>query len=86
MFLSLREKRALNALKIRPIMREELDEIAGCSNGPELVAGLRRKGLEVPCERITRIDRDGKQCRPGRYELTQDDKKIIREWFRGGQG
>jgi len=54
--LSPRDQRAIGALMNGPIMRENLDAIVGCSNSPELVvAGLRRKGPEIPCERVERF-------------------------------
>lgn len=81
MKLSPREKRVINALSNRPIMRENLDTIAGCSNGPELVAGLRRKGLTVPCERVERYDKDGNACYPGQYSFTSEDKKLANTWL-----
>ncbi|WP_029525847.1 hypothetical protein [Polaromonas glacialis] len=76
-----RQLRALAVLLRRPVSREELDHIAGCSNGPELVAELRRRGLEVPCERIRFIDRDGCACRPGVYNLTIADRRKIYAWM-----
>ena len=78
--LTPREQRAINALKNSPVMRENLDFIAGCSNSPELVAGLRRKGLSVPCERVERFDKDGNSCWPGRYSFTYEDRQIVNEW------
>lgn len=78
--LSQREKRAINALLNGSVMRENLDFIAGCSNSPELVAGLRRKGLSIPCERVERYDKDGNACYPGRYSFTAEDKQIVSEW------
>ncbi len=33
-------------------MREELDRIAGSSNGPETISSLRSRGLEIPCEPV----------------------------------
>lgn len=45
-----RHLRVLAVLLVRRLFREELDKIAGCSNGPELVAELRRRGLEIPCD------------------------------------
>lgn len=48
-----RHFRAIHALLTRPQRREHLDAVAGCSNSPELVAELRRRGLDVPCERVT---------------------------------
>ena len=85
-FLGTHNKRHLRALSfvlVRPLFREELDKIAGCSNGPELVAELRRCGLEVPCHRVTRLDKDGKPCRPGVYSLTDDDRLRIAKWRSG---
>ncbi len=86
MKLSNREKRAIMALLNQPVMRENLDLIAGCSNSPELVAGLRRKGLFVSCERVERYDKDGNVCYPGRYSFTQEDKEIVRDWVSQKKG
>lgn len=52
-------------------MRETLDRIAGASNGPNIIMELRRMGLEIECERIKCLDRDGRTCRPGRYTLAE---------------
>ena len=76
-----RHCRALALLLQRPAKREEIDNRAGCSNAPELVAELRRRGLEVPCERVPAIDRDGKPCRPGIYRLTDADRRKIHAWL-----
>ena len=54
-----RHMRVIHAVLGRPRRREDIDSIAGCSNGPELIAELRRRGLEVPCDRIKSIDHDG---------------------------
>lgn len=78
-----RHLRALVVLLVGPVFREELDKIAGCSNGPELVAELRRRGLEIPCEPVKRLDKDGKPCRPGVYSLTDDDRLKIAKWRAG---
>ena len=75
-----RHLRAIAALLRRPLPRESLDTVAGCSNGPELVAELRRRGLELPCERINFVDRDGFICRPGVYFLTTADRRKVRQW------
>jgi len=80
--LTLRQTRALRALMNNPQMRENLDRIAGCSNSPELIAGLRRMGLETPCERVERFDRDGNACYPGLYQLTPEDKAIVSDWLK----
>ena len=75
-----RHLRAIAALRRRPMPRENLDTEAGCSNGPELVAELRRRGLEVPCKRINFVDRDGFICRPGVYLLTDGDRRKLHQW------
>ena len=76
-----RQLRALTVLLRRPVPREQLDSVAGASNSPELVAELRRRGLEVPCERIRFIDRDGFACRPGVYSLTLADRRKVFAWM-----
>lgn len=81
-----RHLRALQALRNRPTSRETLDKVAGCSNGPALIAELRSRGLEIPCKRIQFEDRDGKVCRPGVYYLTDKDRRMLSLWLgkRGG--
>lgn len=76
-----RHLRVIHVLLARPVTREQLDAVAGASNGPELVAELRRRGLDAPCERISFIDRDGKPCRPGVYSLTLKDRRMIYAWM-----
>lgn len=79
---NLRHLRAISALMHRPVTREELDSITGAANGPDLVAQLRRRGLQAPCKRIVFIDRDGKTCRPGVYFLTLRDRALISTWLK----
>lgn len=80
-----RHLRVISALLRRPISREELDSIAGCSNGPDLVSELRSRGLSkddcLPCERIKFIDRDGNICRPGVYSLTEKGRRLVHAWM-----
>ena len=76
-----RHLRALNWLLRRAMPRETLDREAGCSNGPELVAELRRRGLEVPCDRIPVYDRDGLEVKRGVYHLTFKDRRKLHRWF-----
>lgn len=76
-----RHLRAITALLRRPMPRENLDSVAGCSNSPELVAELRRRGLEVPCRRINFVDRDGFICHPGVYFLTASDRRKVHQWL-----
>lgn len=76
-----RHLRALIALLRRSMPREHLDREAGCSNGPELVAELRRRGLEVPCDRIPVYDRDGLEVKRGVYHLTAKDRGKVHQFF-----
>lgn len=75
-----RQLRAIAVLMRRPMPRESLDDAVGASNSPELVAELRRRGLDVPCERIRFIDRDGCLCQPGVYSFTSKDRRLIWAW------
>lgn len=77
-----RHMRVIVAAMARARKREELDRIAGCSNGPELVAELRRRGLEFPCVRVPAFDRDGKLTRPGIYNLNDSDRRKLYAWMR----
>lgn len=81
-----RHQRVLDLLLTRPAKREEIDRIAGCSNAPELVAELRRRGLELPCERVEALDRDGRPCRPGVYHMTATDRRKVSAWLRRRSG
>lgn len=76
-----RHLRALTVLLQRPVSRQDLDGVAGVTNSPELVAELRRRGLDLPCERIKFTDRDGKLCRPGVYALSERDRRLVNEWM-----
>lgn len=75
-----RHLRALEALDRGPVHREAIDLISGCSNGPEMVAELRRRGLEIPCRRVTLRDLDGLTTRGGRYYLTERDRDALVRW------
>lgn len=80
-----RELRAIELLMRGPLSREELDKKAGSTNSPEIIRRLRSRGLELPCERIDFIDRDGKLCHPGVYHLTESDRHKVRRWeLQGG--
>lgn len=77
-----RHLRVIHSLLIRPRKREEIDRIAGASNGPELIAELRRRGMRVPCTRTPGIDRDGYPIKFGVYELDADDRSKVTAWLR----
>lgn len=76
-----RHLRAIHALLRRPMTREHLDRAAGCSNGPQLVAELRRRGLDIPCDRVECLDRDGKKVKYGVYSFTARDRRRIVRWL-----
>jgi hypothetical protein len=76
-----RQQRALVALDKGPMPRQSLDNFTGSANSPDLILDLRRKGLEIPCERVACIDRDGRPCRPGVYHLSESDRRKISSWL-----
>lgn len=82
-----RHLRVIHSALLAPRKREEIDRIAGASNGPELIAELRRRGLEFPCDRVPGYDRDGLPVRFGVYHLTKSDRRKISDWqaARGGR-
>lgn len=80
-----RHLRVIHAALRRSLPREQVDREAGCSNGPELIAELRRRGLKFPCVKIDAIDRDGRPCKPGVYNLTDKDRRIIYRWMASRQ-
>ena len=77
-----RHLRVIHALMIRPRKREEVDRIAGASNGPELMAELRRRGLRAECEKTPGIDRDGYPIKFGIYEFDHADRRAVISWLR----
>jgi len=81
MRLTTRQTRAIKGLLAKPLKREELDRVAGCSNSPDLIACLRRKGLAIPCELVNVTDRDGHDCRSGLYSFTDADKLTAKAWL-----
>ena len=83
---NVRHLRVISGLLRRSMRREHIDAEAGCANGPDLVAELRRRGLDVPCERIDAFDKDGKPCRPGVYHLTKNDRSKIARWLKSREG
>lgn len=82
-----RHLRVLDALMRRPLPREQLDRVAGASNGPDLVAELRRRGLDLPCYRVPVLDRDNRLAHIGVYALTPMDVRLMNKTLtkRGGQ-
>jgi hypothetical protein len=82
-----RHLRVLAALLARPQLREEIDTMAGASNGPDAIlqiCDLFSDGLgkdkHLACTRLNFLDRDGKPCRPGVYSFTAKDRRLIWAW------
>lgn len=69
-----RQIRALQALLDGPTSRERLDQVAGASNSPDVVAALRRRGLGIVCDTVEIVDRDGRKAHPGVYSLSTADR------------
>ncbi len=71
-----RELRVIQALLVRPRRREDVDAIAGASNGPDLISNLRDLFPKSD-------DRngDGRSCRPGVYSLTALGRRLIHLWL-----
>lgn len=78
--------RILAALLTRARSREDIDRIAGASNGPAAVAELRALGLPkadcLRCERTLCYDRDGQEVMRGIYWLTPEGRRRVQAWMR----
>ena len=62
------------------VPRESADKIAPASNGPHYIGQLRhRLALEIPCERVSFVTKDGLPSWYGLYRLTPDDRRKLRE-------
>lgn len=79
-----RATRLLKALLERSRSREEVDRIAGASNGPQEVLRLRRCGLQIPCAIHPRMDRDGRHPQRGVYALAPSDVHLVEQMLSGG--
>ena len=73
----LRVAQALMQAGERWTWREDIDRIAGASNGPAVIQALRRKGIEIDMQKAERTDRDGKPCKPGRYRLEPKGIEVL---------
>lgn len=81
-----RENRLLHFLANRPeVGRQELDQLTGAANSPDLVMRMRRKyGFDINTERRTVLDRDGRRTRPGWYSLAKADLPMARAFVAFG--
>jgi hypothetical protein len=76
--LAPRAIRVLKALCKGPVFREQVDRLAGCSNGPGLIYQLRKRyGLEIPCRRERGLGRDWLFVSRGRYRLSDKDRMLV---------
>lgn len=77
--LTPRHRRILRALLVGQRTREEIDRIAGASNGPDAILNLRQRfALSIPCTRKSSRDRDGQPVQVGIYRLTDADRTAAR--------
>ncbi len=79
-----RQARVIHALSNTAgwLWREQIDRIAGASNGPEVIRQLRCKltGYEgIAMEQVDVTDRDGRHAKPGRYRLTEAGRLRLAE-------
>lgn len=85
--LTPRQLRTIAALIDKPtgwISREQIDRIAGASNGPQIIFELRRKvtgydGLDMA--RMDAVDRDGKPCKPGFYRINAKGRERVAKYL-----
>lgn len=85
-----RQLRAIVALLERDsIQVKDLGFLAGALNPRQIISELRQQGFGdiIKTQRFKIIDRDGKDCHPGRYFISPEDKPIVQEFLKedGGQ-
>lgn len=77
--------RILRALLRREHSREQIDRIAGASNGPDEIMRIKRTlGFKIRCKRRPAVDRDGRKCRPGWYSLLEESRPAVVRWLEHG--
>jgi hypothetical protein len=80
--MSPRWRRAYRMLLQGPVTSMALSIGAGVSNVTALIYAMRSKGLSIPCEMTTLLNRDGDTCRAGKFSLTDADRKKVRAWLK----
>lgn len=84
--LTPRHRRILLALLVGQRTREEIDGIAGASNGPDEVMQIRQRfSLVIPCTREGSKDMDGHPVQVGIYRLTEPDRAQAKRLLGGVQ-
>lgn len=81
--LTQRQHRVIAALLNGPRSREQIDRIAGASNGPEVIRQLRESGFTIVCEMVKHTDRDGKPGKHGIYHFTANDRQKALDYLSG---
>lgn len=74
-----RHERVASALLTGGLWRAEVDAVAGAANGPQLMADIGVRNVHWRCTRYPKLDRDGRECKPGFYELTDLGRQVILE-------
>jgi len=64
-----------------PRFRRDLQRITGASNTPDMVAEIRRCGLETPCQKVPVPDRDSAITYPGIYSFNEHDRRKVNAWL-----
>jgi len=85
--LSPRMARLVAALLDNPtgVPREATDRIAPASNSPHYIGLLRaRLGLQIPCERVDFVTKDGEPSWYGLYSLSGEDREKLAKLGVGG--
>lgn len=77
--LGFHERAAVVALLAAPHSREQLDRVARCSNSPNVVMKLRRRGIEISTQRVVFEGPSGRKSWHGRYELSSEGRQRARE-------
>lgn len=81
---NVRELRVIKFIMAKgSLPRAEVDDVAGCANGPDLISGIRDKGLSTPCSRVPCTDMDGRKTWYGSYVFTASDRAAVAKWMTG---
>lgn len=79
-----RQRRAIQVfLKSGRVTSFELQTKVGVLNAPDLIAGLRRLGWDIPCKKEAKKDRDNNTCYLGFYSLTESSRLQANEVLKG---
>lgn len=83
--LTARQRKALQELLSAPgkVTVKRLVAVTDANNVPELIASLRKRGLEIPCEMVPFVTVDGVHSRYGCYALTDLDKARVKHMLGG---